>query len=284
MPKRTSKWLEPALWGTLALYVIGRLFQLIANHLPTLLVVCLHVVPPAVFALLHGSRVYGVRGIARFIALRLGVATVAESLSLRTGFPYGHYYFTGVMGPKLFGLPFLLVMAYLGIGYASWTIATRILNTTNSPIHGAHLITLPLLAAFVMTAWDLSMDADWSTLDHAWVWRDGGVLFGVPLSNYFGWMLTAFTFYLLFALTARTPAPTTPVSPAFLRMPVLLYALCAVGNLLIFFLPMAPPIVADPAGHLWHTTAVLIFMATVSVLVMLPLAWLAWVKPATDLA
>jgi hypothetical protein len=29
---------------------------------------------------------------------------------LRTGFPFGHYYFTDVMGPKIFQLPVLLLL------------------------------------------------------------------------------------------------------------------------------------------------------------------------------
>jgi uncharacterized membrane protein len=274
MPKRTSRWLGQSLWITLALYALARLCQLIANRLPTHLIVILHVVPPAVFALLHGARLYGTRGILRFAGICLSVATIAETLSLRTDFPHGHYYFTEVMGPKLFGLPFLLVFAYLGIGYCAWIIAGLILPPQHSPI-----LLQPLLAAVVMTAWDLAMDPDWATLDHAWIWRDGGAVFGVPLSNYCGWMLTAFTFYLLFALTKPEPHPEPSLS--FHRLPVLLYALCAAGNLLIVFRPMAPPIVLDQAGHPWHTTAVLTFMAFVSTCIMLPLAALAWFNAAS---
>ena len=52
------------------------------------------------------------------------------------------------------------------------------------------------------------MDAIWSTLDRAWIWRDGGRFFGVPLSNFVGWYFTAFLFYLAFAIYCRKrPTP-----------------------------------------------------------------------------
>jgi uncharacterized membrane protein len=51
-----------------------------------------------------------------------------ESLSLRAGFPFGHYRFTNLMGPKLFDLPILLALAYVGMGYLSWILALVILE------------------------------------------------------------------------------------------------------------------------------------------------------------
>ena len=111
------------LWTMFLLYVLARICQLYADKLSTLVIVMLHVVPPAVFALLHGSMLYRLKGILVFTALCLGFGALFESLSLRTGFPFGHYYFTDVMGPKVMNVPILLVLAYLGIGYLSWVLA-----------------------------------------------------------------------------------------------------------------------------------------------------------------
>ncbi len=100
----------------LLLYVLARRCQLYADRLPSLPIVVLHVIPLALFAVAHGAVLYQPRGILIFAALCLGFGTLAEIVSLRTGFPFGHYYFTDVMGPKLFQLPVLLALAYLGIG------------------------------------------------------------------------------------------------------------------------------------------------------------------------
>src|SRR5271170_4571920 len=97
-PLAITGWRAYFVWGTLLLYVFARLCQLYADRLPTLLIVLLHVVPPALFALVHGSFLYQPRGISIFAAFCLGFGTLAESVSLRTGFPFGHYYFTDVMG------------------------------------------------------------------------------------------------------------------------------------------------------------------------------------------
>jgi len=131
------------LWGMLLLYAIARICQLYAGRLPTLLIVILHVVPPALFALAHGSVLYGARGISVFAIFCLGFGTIAESVSLRTGFPFGHYYFTDVMGPKVFQLPLLLALAYLGIGYVAWILALLILGDADKPIHGTRVLAPP---------------------------------------------------------------------------------------------------------------------------------------------
>ena len=85
----------------LLLYALARICQLYADKHSSLAIVMLHVVPPAVFALLHGSMLYRLKGILVFTALCLGFGALLESLSLRTGFPFGHYYFTDVMGMRL---------------------------------------------------------------------------------------------------------------------------------------------------------------------------------------
>lgn len=264
-----------ALWACLAIYAIARVCQLFADKLPSLSIVILHVVPPAVFALIHGAQRYGWRGILTFTAFCLGVGALSESLSLRIGFPFGHYYFTDVMGPKIFDLPLLLVLAYLGMGYLAWTLALL--------ITGPRIILLPLVAAFAMLAWDLSMEPAWATVDRAWIWKQGGPYFGVPLTNFFGWFLTAYVFYQLFALYCRARPNITKIQvKSYWQIAILFYALSALGNPLIAGLPMAP-MVTDATGRAWQTAEILRACALVSLFLMLPIALLAWrrLPPAT---
>ena len=51
----TPRSMQILLWATLAIYLGARVCQLRADRLPTLLIVVLHVVPPSVFTLVHGS-------------------------------------------------------------------------------------------------------------------------------------------------------------------------------------------------------------------------------------
>jgi len=244
------------LWATFLVYVVGRVCQQYPDKIPTLTIVAMQVLTPAVFALVHGGIRYGMRGMMVFSAVCLGVGGVSESLSLRTGFPFGHYFFTGLMGPKVLDLPILLVLAYLGIGYCSW-----------------------VLGRLIMLAWDLSMDAIWATLDRAWIWRDGGSFFGVPWSNFAGWYLTAFVFYLAFALYCRAyPAERAIDSPGYWRVAVLLYLVCALGNLLVFRPGLFPASAVDAAGRQWMTGDILLASVLVSLLLMTPMAVVAWVR------
>jgi putative membrane protein len=267
------------LWSTLLLYVLARLCQLYADRLPTLLIVILHVIPPATFAIIHGSILYRLKGISIFATFCLGFGGLAESISLQTGFPFGHYYFTAAMGPKVLHVPVLLVLAYLGIGYVSWVLALLILGYLDKPINGVRIFAMPLLASSIMLAWDLSMDPDWSTLDHMWIWQHGGAYFGVPLSNFFGWFLTAYIYYLAFALYCRAqPLFAAPSPQGYWCTAILLYATCALGNPLILRLPMAPPVVADATGKQWLTADILGGCTLMSLLLMTPLALLAWLR------
>jgi putative membrane protein len=263
----------------LLLYVLGRISQVYADRLPTLLIVILHVIPPAIFAVSHGSALYGSKGVSMFAGLCLGFGTLAETVSLRTGFPFGRYYFTDVMGPKIGQLPVLLALAYLGIGYLAWVVALLILGYAGQPIRRTRVLALPLLASLIMMSWDLSMDPIWSMLDQAWIWQVGGGFFGVPLSNFFGWFLTAYLYYQAFALyCCAASLPTVLAGPSFWRPTILMYAVCALGNLLTLLQPMAPPVVTDAAGKRWLTADILAACVLISLLVMVPFALLGWLR------
>jgi uncharacterized membrane protein len=272
-----AKWQTVVLWAALLLYAQSRICQQYPDKISIQLIVAMQVVPLAIFALIHGGILYGARGMAAFTAFCLGVGALCESLSLRTGFPFGHYYFTSLMGPKLIQVPILLVLAYLGIGYCSWVLSLLILDHRNKPITGTRVVALPLLASFIMLAWDLSMESIWSTIDRAWIWRDGGSFYGVPVTNFLGWFFTAFLFYQAFALYCRTnPLPQPPSVASYWRLPILCYAVCAYGNLFIFRPGLFPPAITDASGRTWLTVDILVVCSLVSVLAMGPIALLAW--------
>jgi uncharacterized membrane protein len=267
------------LWTLLFLYLVARILQLFAGRVPNLLIVTFHVIPPALFAVIHGARIYHSRGFLVFATLCLGVGTLFESLSLRTGFPFGHYRFTDLMGPKLFDLPVLLALAYVGMGYLSWVVGLVILECQNEPISGRKIVLLPLAASFIMTAWDLSMDPVWADIDHAWVWRNGGSYYGVPISNFFGWFLTVYTFYQLFALYLRNRV-SIPSEASHGRLAILFYAASAAGNLLVIAPSSLGGVFVDTAGKSWMISDILWASRLVSIFLMMPLSLIAWVKAA----
>ena len=249
------------------------------GKVPIVLVVALHVLPPIVFALIHGAMFCRWRGILIFFAVCLVVGNIFENVGVRTGFPFGHYYFTDLMGPKLFVVPIQLGLAYLGMAYLSWTLARLILGGVQNPLEGSRVVTLPLVAAFIMVAWDFSQDPVWSTILHLWIWQQGGAYFGVPASNFFGWFLTVYVFYQLFALYLRGRSmKPEPLPPGYWHVAVLFYAVSAVGNILLA-LPLAgPSVVSDPTGALWRVSDITGTCALVSIFTMGVFAVMAWVR------
>src|SRR4029077_956736 len=90
---------------------------------------------------------------------------------------------------------------WFGMGYFSWVLAETLLGGAQARLSPRfRLVALPIVAAFVMTQWDVVIDPPQSTISKTWIWHDGGAHFGVPLSNYLGWLLTSWLFYRAFAL------------------------------------------------------------------------------------
>jgi uncharacterized membrane protein len=128
---------------------------------------------------------------------------------------------------------------------------------------------LPVVAAFVMTQWDLVMDPPEATIAKAWIWHDGGADFGVPLSNYLGWLLTSWLFYVAFALYLRryaaAPMRTARQSRGLQVMAILFYVCAGLTHITPWAIGQSGE-VADAAGHIWQihdlretTVAVMLF-------------------------
>ena len=196
------------------------------------------------FMLLGWKRALTLFLMAVFISF--GFEFVGES----TGMIFGPYFYTHVLGWKLFDrIPLLIPLAWYMMFYPSYIITNLIAE--GGPVSRrtaiVPIIWLSLLSAMVMTAWDLTMDPVMSyhpCPDHsldcltkklqpgevghpAWVWVDPGPHFGVPLENFRGWLLASFMVFFLYRLVERRlpldPAPGMN-SRFMIAIPVGLYA------------------------------------------------------------
>jgi putative membrane protein len=252
-----------ALLAILALYASVRIVEVLTGT-PRTSIVTLDVLSALVFALMDGARHFGWRGILVFGAICAIIGTAVENLGLATGFPFGHYEFLALMGPRLFHVPVLIGVAYFGMAYVSWMLARLILGSATTRV-----VAQPLLAGCIMLAWDWAQDPVWATLLHAWRWRDGGPWFGVPLSNYFGWYLTVLLIYVVFSFYLRRwPPSAARLDPPASWPPVAFYALCAAGNALQVFTRIPQQTVIDASGKSWRVADILAASALVSIFVM----------------
>jgi putative membrane protein len=252
------------------------------NLLPAPISTALATFVPLIFLFVHGSLSYRLRDLLVFATITLVVSNIFENMSVLTGFPFGNYFYTDTIGPKLFLVPVLIGPAYLGTAYLAWTIARVISGATHSRLSGHRTFTVPLLAAFLMVSWDLSFDPIYSTINHAWVWLDGGSYFGVPFSNFLGWLLTTFVFLQVFALylKGQQSLPSTAEQPSRIQslQAILFYGLIAAGYLLNNLTQAMNTTVTDPAGVAWRVQDIYAVTGLASIFTMGAFTLLGLVK------
>jgi putative membrane protein len=128
------------------------------------------------------------------------LAYAIEAIGVTTGLPYGTFYYGDALGPRLVGIvPYLLPLSYaplvVGAVAVAWGTRLRLL----------HLVHATLLLVWI----DAVLDPGAASLGF-WVWPQGGVYYGVPLSNYAGWLLSGALATTLLLATGRwfeTPRP-----------------------------------------------------------------------------
>jgi putative membrane protein len=154
------------------------------------------VLRPYVFAFLAAYLVCGARDLGWRRTLAFGgwvwlVAWVAEFSSTRTGVPFGFYAYTGITrGQELFiaDVPFMDALSFTFLAYAAFCLARGCLGATASPA------AVTVLGGLFMLLLDVVIDpvavrGDRWFLGHLFYYPNGGPYFGVPLSNFAGWLV-----------------------------------------------------------------------------------------------
>ena len=119
-----------------------------------------------------------------------------ESFAIATGWPYSNFVYGEVLGNlKVFGLvPWTVSLSWVPIFFFSLVLVSRL---------AIRQVCLKIIiGAILMTTFDFILDPGATALEF-WVWEIQGWYYGVPLMNFFGWMVTSIIafagFYLLFA-------------------------------------------------------------------------------------
>jgi uncharacterized membrane protein len=197
------------------------------------------VVLGALAGLLHATgKLSGRKALAMF-ALGFSISLAAELTGTYSGYPFGPYSYTTQLGYRIAGLvPFNIPTSWFYMLYCSLAICGRLLAT---PVESAPRAVAnrekwkwAVVAAFVLTAWDVSMDPAMVRTTH-WIWHlrpaaeqsalgnffTGDLFYGMPLTNWLGWLFVG-------TLVARAMLAVVPpesfvrhVSPS--RFPLVLY-------------------------------------------------------------
>jgi uncharacterized membrane protein len=192
----------------------------------------------ALFVTIHGYKTMGLRNIIAFILITYLISFSAEAMGVATGLIFGPYHYSDNLGPKILGVPPMIQVAYIAMGYSSLVIARIILGFLGTNLKNwSSIFGVSLIGAFVMVAWDVMMDPYQSTLGGDWIWPTGGPYFGIGLHNFIGWFTTVFIFMFAYQIYARSYpekiAQDIMGSKFFWSMPVLYYALMALTMILV---------------------------------------------------
>lgn len=166
------------------------------------------------------------------------IAFLSEYSSINTGFPYGWYYYIDTTKTQelwIAGVPFFDSLSYVFLTYCSYTAA--LLTVSPVKTSGCNLVTMEtrairrsfavlLLGSLYQVFLDIVIDPvalqgkRWF-LGQIYGYREAGLHFGVPLSNYIGWWIVSlvlvFTLQRIDARPSRKPGKPAGVANLPLR-------------------------------------------------------------------
>jgi putative membrane protein len=130
-----------------------------------------------------------VRTAAAVYLLSLG----SELLGTGTGFPFGAYAYTDLLGPKWFDkVPLLIPLSWFTMAWPAWILACRLSRGWLAVVLGTALL----------VAWDLVLDPAMSSVTTYWIWAESGSYYGMPWSNLLGWAVTGLVLIAVLAWQA----------------------------------------------------------------------------------
>ena len=119
-----------------------------------------------------------------FFAIAFSLGMIVEIIGVKTGFPFGTYYYTEILSLSFMGVPLMIGVNWFLLSYG-------ILAGLNHFLPKAHYLLKVAIAAFSMTLMDMLIEP-FAIRHQLWVWASDEV----PLANYISWFLISFVLFL----------------------------------------------------------------------------------------
>ncbi|MDC0711861.1 carotenoid biosynthesis protein [Stigmatella sp. ncwal1] len=184
----------------------------------------------------------GGRAALHFVLISVVLGWFSEQMGSSHGWFFGHYTYTDVLGPTLGDVPFVIPLMWFALTYIGYVIANLMVWQTPSDglVPLGQTLVMSLLAAMIVTAYDLGADPYMVFVLKAWIMekKDGG-WFGETLQGFVGWMLVSFTIIVLFRLSLRKRASVAalPVARRHALVPLFIY-----GGNMVFQMVLGMPV------------------------------------------
>ncbi|PQV65399.1 putative membrane protein [Abditibacterium utsteinense] len=140
---------------------------------------------------------------AVLVLAALGAFAVGiETFAIKTGWPYGQFSYGDKIGTKFFGVvPWTVPFSWPPLVLGAMALAMRI-----APKHRL------IGATLILLVFDLVLDP--GAVDQKfWIYRAGGIYYGVPFSNFCGWIVSGLIGAFIFCgISANKQIPLTLIS------------------------------------------------------------------------
>lgn len=204
----------------------------------------------------HSAKVRGALRTATFFGLAAVLAFVAEALGDNFGLIFGNYHYTGALGPRLLGVPVLIIftwgtIVYCGYALVTWLTHREVAEHPGVGYRVTRAVLVGLATGLIAAGFDLMVDplavsGVWREVlgaDAWWWWIDGGPYLpnleswqggdGIPVMNFVGWTLVPTVIVATYALIF--PGGDRPGGRRAHAVPLLIYGflyLTMVGGLI----------------------------------------------------
>lgn len=180
------------------------------------------------FALLHGKTYAGRKSIVVLAVLTFAITFIMEYTGVKTGFIYGEYHYGAVLGPKaLDTVPWLVPLSWFMFMYVSTVMVDAAFG--GQYVGWATPLLFAVLDSVAMTALDVLIDPLWVKRG-TWIWTAvqslpaGSVFYGIPVQNYFGWLLTTIIIFIPYRIILFGNRADSAVRDRNFFLPCLIYA------------------------------------------------------------
>ena len=131
-----------------------------------------------------------------FFTLCWCTGMIVEIVGVQTGILFGSYLYGDVLGPGIFGVPFLIGVNWFIIVYCSAAIAERLIPKRSAFFSGKIYVRdflFCLAGSAITTIFDWMMEPVAIKLDY-WSWKNDG---SIPVLNYICWFSVSFFLLLM---------------------------------------------------------------------------------------
>jgi uncharacterized membrane protein len=164
----------------------------VRDHLTVVIVTML-----AATCVVHAAMTRGVRTAAGLLLVTALPGYAVEVLGVHTGIPFGSYAYSSALGPRPFGVPPVIGLAWTMLAWPAALAARHLVRGRLARV---------LVGAWALAAADVFLDPQ-LVASGAWRWRDPsphlpGVP-DVPLTNFAGWLAVALLLSIAVQALAR---------------------------------------------------------------------------------